>query len=808
MKKKLLTILPVLLLSLSGCNTTATQPHTHAYDLENISWYWQETSTGYKASATFTCPTCDEEQEGHEVTVDASVTSRVEKNPTCQEDGTLRYTAKVSFQEQEFTSYRDKTIHDETAHHFIQVADEQYLATPATCEENATYYYSCEYCHKKSEETFEKENSKISHQLSHIPEKEATCSEPGNIEYWVCDVCHQYFSDNQGTNKINEQDVIIPKNNNHTLTHHEATTSTCSVHGNIEYWTCDVCHKYFSNEEGTTEISASETELPLSHNMTYHQGSPATCESDGQKDYYTCSYEPGVLYKDEAGTEKYNDESELIIPQLVHEYDENLNCIHCQKSLMETYELESAGYLDSVPSITASDLGLQSETLITPEEGQSDKQVYTRYNFNNVKAIDLWLEYEYELKNTDSYFLIYLFNQYDESGATLRLQNNRTEDDGIVSTYIYTMNAYGDATTFVQGPGNPGTYFYFPRITGVKSSTQNVIHITADCINEANNTYEISYTLGVKGGTLCYPSTNPEAKNNQKLTFIIELGENYFNNGLHNLIRFSSIKDAKVTIKDMEAQVSTPSVTYLNANNIAVGKKNSTALELPAIKVENKTLVGWFDLEGNKVNAGQEITSKLVIAPLLTDTKENMLSLTNLGFEPLIEISQSSQETQSPNDYSLSSGNRIDLYFIYQFVERTNTDNYFICGMNYDFVDAETRIMIRIDNGVNDHRICGFIYGKVLGGDAGAAGTRFESPDGLRPNEKTPLLVHITLIDNGDNSASFTLEFTNLATKATYSTSREASYSIDWNLTSTYSARNRFGYTRPINCAATLSNVF
>ena len=808
MKKKLLTILPVLLLSLSGCNTAAPKTHSHNYDLENISWFWQETSTGFKASATFTCPTCNEDQEGHEVKVNATVTSQIEKNPTCQEDGILRYTAKVSFQEQEFTSYRDKTIHDESAHHYIQVAEEEYLATPATCEQNATYYYICEFCHQKSDETFEKENSKVPHQLTHIAAKEATCSEQGNIEYWKCDVCHQYFTDEQGTNKINEQDVIIPKNNNHTLTHHDATTSTCSVHGNIEYWTCDVCHKYFSDAEATTEISESDIELPLSHNMTYHPGTPATCESAGQRDYYTCSYEPGVLYKDEAGTEKFNDESELIIPQLSHEYGEDLKCIHCQRSLAETYELEPASHIDSVTPISTADLGLGSETLITPKEGTTDAQVYSNYNFDSTKAIDLWLEYEYELQTSDSYFLIYLFNQHDEAGATLRLQNNRIEDDGIVPSYIYTMNAYGPATTFVQGAGNPGTYFYFPRMSGVKSTTQNVIHITANCVDETNNTFEISYTIGVKGGTLCYPSTNAEALDNQKKTFLIELGKNYFNNGSHNLIRFSSIGKAKVTISDVESQTSAPSVTYLDTNNVAVGKKNTETLELPALKVENKTLVGWFDLAGNKVSNGQEITSRLVISPLFTDTQEHMLSLTDLGFDPLVEVSSSTPETQSTNDYSLASGNRIDFYFIYQFVERTGADNYFICGMNYDFVDAETRIMMRIDNGVNDHRICGYIYGKGLGGDAGVAGSRFESPDGLRPNEKTPLLVHIVLIDNGNNSASVTLEFTNLATKATYSTSREPSFAVDWNLTSTYSSRNRFGFVAPMRCSATMRDVF
>ena len=184
-----------------------------------------------------------------------------------------------------------------------------------------------------------------------------------------------------------------------------------------------------------------------------------------------------------------------------------------------------------------------------------------------------------------------------------------------------------------------------------------------------------------------------------------------------------------------------------------------------------------------------------------------MLTLTDVGFASSLALTPDSGEANSPVSYSLESGNRIDFYFIYQFEGRTVSDNYFICGMNYDMIDAKTRIMIRIDNGANDKRVCGHIYGASLG-NAGDAGTKFESSNVVRANENTPLLVHVTLIDNGSNSASVNVDFTNLADNATYSTSRDVSFATDWNLSPTYDARNKFGYVAPIGCNATIRSVF
>ena len=49
------------------------------------------------------------------------------------------------------------------------------------------------------------------HELTHIDEKAATAIETGNTEYWHCDVCDKYFSNENGTNEITLADTVTPK---------------------------------------------------------------------------------------------------------------------------------------------------------------------------------------------------------------------------------------------------------------------------------------------------------------------------------------------------------------------------------------------------------------------------------------------------------------------------------------------------------------------------------------------------------------------------------------------------------------------
>ena len=93
----------------------------------------------------------------------------------------------------------------------------------------------------------------LGHDLIEHVAKPATCTVDGNSAYWECDRCGLYFSDEEGNEEIDENSWIIEAKG-HTLTKTAAKKATCTKAGNSAYFTCSECGKYFSDEEGKTEI--------------------------------------------------------------------------------------------------------------------------------------------------------------------------------------------------------------------------------------------------------------------------------------------------------------------------------------------------------------------------------------------------------------------------------------------------------------------------------------------------------------------------------------------------------------------------
>ncbi len=73
----------------------------------------------------------------------------------------------------------------------------------ATCAEKAV----CEYCGK----AYGKTDSNNHTDLKHIDAKAATEDTEGNIEYWYCGGCDKYYSDKDGINEIKKADTVTAK---------------------------------------------------------------------------------------------------------------------------------------------------------------------------------------------------------------------------------------------------------------------------------------------------------------------------------------------------------------------------------------------------------------------------------------------------------------------------------------------------------------------------------------------------------------------------------------------------------------------
>ncbi|WP_368189548.1 transglutaminase domain-containing protein [Blautia sp. 1033sp1_1033st1_G9_1033SCRN_220408] len=198
----------------------------------------------------------------------------------------------------------------------------------ATCTEagNTEYWY-CSVCKKYfSDEAGTKETTLAAtvvpapgHQLSKRDSKAATCTEAGNIEYWNCSVCGKYFRDSEGRQEILLADTAIPAG--HQLNKRDSKAATCTEAGNTEYWYCSACKKYFSDEAGTKETTLADTVLPaIGHQLNKTDSKAATCTEAGNTEYWTCNA-CGKYFSDEAGTNETR-LADTVIPATGHHYGE------------------------------------------------------------------------------------------------------------------------------------------------------------------------------------------------------------------------------------------------------------------------------------------------------------------------------------------------------------------------------------------------------------------------------------------------------------------------------------------------------
>lgn len=97
--------------------------------------------------------------------------------------------------------------HDGTSHWKLcacgaKVEEAAHSGGTATCTAKAV----CAFCDQPYGETDD-----TNHNLENIPAKPATVTETGNIEYWHCTDCGKYFADENGENEIKLDDTVIAK---------------------------------------------------------------------------------------------------------------------------------------------------------------------------------------------------------------------------------------------------------------------------------------------------------------------------------------------------------------------------------------------------------------------------------------------------------------------------------------------------------------------------------------------------------------------------------------------------------------------
>ncbi len=102
-----------------------------------------------------------------------------------------------------------------------------------------------------------------------------TCAATGNVEYWECPDCNNYFLINPTGNataaSCKMRDTTVPVSKTHPdAQHKDAVAATCKAKGNIEHWYCPTCNKYFLEDptatENVTAYSQSKVQTPIDKN--------------------------------------------------------------------------------------------------------------------------------------------------------------------------------------------------------------------------------------------------------------------------------------------------------------------------------------------------------------------------------------------------------------------------------------------------------------------------------------------------------------------------------------------------------------
>ncbi len=161
----------------------------------------------------------------------------------------------------------------------------------------------------------------------------------------------------------------FPSPHAHTLTAVPAKASTCTVKGNIDYWYCTECGTYFSDGNGTNEITKAETELPLAeHTEVTVPGKEATCTEAGLTDGTKCSVCGEILVAQKEIPAKGH--TDVTIPGKAATCTETgltdgTKCSVCGEILVAQKEIPAKGHTDvTIPgkAATCTETGLTDGT--------------------------------------------------------------------------------------------------------------------------------------------------------------------------------------------------------------------------------------------------------------------------------------------------------------------------------------------------------------------------------------------------------------------------------------------------------------
>ena len=231
-----------------------------------------------------------EEEHTHSLTRHAAL------SPTCKNDGTIEYWecagCKKLFSDEAATTEitLEQTIAPATGDHDW---GEWRNSGAASCTAEGSKYRTCKVCDEREEEAV----AATGHTLVPTPAKAQTCGAAGNIAYWYCASCGKYFSDEVAATEITLEQTVLPATGEHDWDEWQVSYTDCTS-GGTQTRTCKTC--------GASE--SGEPLPPKGHTLTHHEAQAPTCVDRGMKEYWQCD-ECGLYFAAEKA--EYEDERSL-----------------------------------------------------------------------------------------------------------------------------------------------------------------------------------------------------------------------------------------------------------------------------------------------------------------------------------------------------------------------------------------------------------------------------------------------------------------------------------------------------------------
>ena len=158
--------------------------------------------------------------------------------------------------------------------------------------------------------------------LREVAAVSATCVAEGTVAHWHCDGCGNDYSDAAGTQKLNSiVDPVNPTAHNGKLREVAAVPPTCVAEGTVAHWHCDGCGNNYGDAAGKEKLSS--TVVPVDDeahgdHIERVDAKEATHEKDGNILYYHCT-QCDRYFLDKEATEEI-EYADTVVPHGEHVY--------------------------------------------------------------------------------------------------------------------------------------------------------------------------------------------------------------------------------------------------------------------------------------------------------------------------------------------------------------------------------------------------------------------------------------------------------------------------------------------------------